>query len=102
MIIYLPHYDNGEQYSDYWHHISNNAYYKYEDAVEEIKANGYHIKEVVELDEHEIEEGMSPNKYYKETNESCLVSVTGMKLDDRAFAYVHEINLLDDYDKDVK
>ncbi|RIL22700.1 hypothetical protein [Staphylococcus gallinarum] len=98
MIIYLPHYDNGEAYSDYWHHISNNAYYKYEDAVKEINSKGYIIKEIHELDEWDIEEGMSPNRFYKETDEHCMLSVTGEKLDNREFAYVHEIKLLDGYE----
>ena len=100
MIIYLPHYDNGEDYSDYSHHISSNAYYKYEDAIEEINNNGYNIKEVVDLDEWDIKEGMSAIRFYKLTIENCIVSYTGEILDSRRFAYVHEINLLDEYMED--
>lgn len=100
MIIYLPHYDNGGAYSDYWHSISSNAYYKYEDAVKEINSKGYLIKEIHELDEWDIMEGMSPNQFYKETDEDCMLSVSGIKLDDREFAYVHEINLLDEFEED--
>ncbi|WP_368679733.1 hypothetical protein AB3456_08945 [Staphylococcus pseudoxylosus] len=100
MIIYLPHYDNGEDYSDYYHRISSNAYYKYEDAVKEINSEGYIVKEIHELDEMEIEEGMSPNRFYKETDEHSMLSVTGEKLDYREFAYVHEINLLDGYEEE--
>ena len=45
-------------------------------------------------------EGMSPNQFYKETDEDCMLSVSGIKLDDREFAYVHEINLLDEFEED--
>lgn len=100
MIIYLPHYDNGEDYSDYSHHISSNAYYKYENAIEEINNNGYNIKEVVDLYEWDIEKSVSAIRFYKETKENCMISYTGDLLDSREFAYVHEINLLDEYKED--
>lgn len=45
MIVYLPHYDNGEDYSDYSHNVSAKAYVRLEDAIQEIKEMGYVIQE---------------------------------------------------------
>ena len=91
MIIYLPHYNNGEETCDNSHGISDKAYTSLEAAIQEVKELGYVIQED-KSDEIELM-GFPDIEINKKT--------PTYSFDDREFAFINKIELVegetDDY-----
>ncbi|MCF7580387.1 hypothetical protein L4I65_14440 [Staphylococcus aureus] len=101
MIVYLPHYDNGEECCNNSHGISDKAYTFLEDAIQEVKDMGYVIREdkSVEIEymgfpDIEINSEILPFVFYKSPFERFRQTPTYF-FDDREFAFINKIELVE-------
>lgn len=108
MIVYLPHYDNGEDYSDYSHNVSTKAYVRLEDAIQEIKDNGFIIREDKNVSDivdtsyfgykgGDVDNKILPFAFYSMSLEEYKNMFVHFRPpgDDREFAYINEIELVE-------
>jgi len=105
MIVYLPHYDNGEDYSDYSHNVSTKAYVRLEDAIQEIKDNGFIIREDKDVSSivstgykgGDVDNKILPFAFYSMSLEEYKNMFVHFRPpgDDREFAYINEIELVE-------
>lgn len=91
MIVYLPHYDNGQDYSDYDHGIEDIAYFNYEDAVKHVKSKGFIIEERDDLPD--LMGDAIPIAFYSEKFEEKY-------WDDRPYMYINEIQVSEKFEED--
>ena len=107
MIVYLPHYDNGEACSDYSHGVSTKAYVKLEDAIQEIKGNGFVVREnkdmsnIADTDyfgymDTDVDNKILPFAFYSIGLEEYKKIFDPFYGDDREFAYINEIELVEE------
>ncbi|MCG1271878.1 hypothetical protein K4U71_05745 [Staphylococcus epidermidis] len=101
MIVYLPHYNNGEETCDNSHGISDKAYTSLEDAIQEIKELGYVIQEdksdeieLMGFPDIEINSEILPFVFYKEPFKRLKKTPT-YSFDDREFAFINKIELVE-------
>lgn len=101
MIVYLPHYNNGEETCDNSHGISDKAYTSLEDAIQEIKELGYVIQEdksdeieLMGFPDIEINSEILPFVFYKEPFKRFKKTPT-YSFDDREFAFINKIELVE-------
>ncbi|ASN69289.1 MAG: hypothetical protein E6647_01405 [Staphylococcus epidermidis] len=105
MIVYLPHYDNGEDYSDYSHNVSTKAYVRLEDAIQEIKDNGFIIREDKDVSSivstgyigGDVDDKILPFAFYSISLEEYKnrFKYSYFPDDSREFAYINEIELVE-------
>lgn len=101
MIVYLPHYDNGEECCNNSHGISDKAYTSLEDAIQEINELGYVIREdksdeieYMGFPYIEINSEILPFAFYKVPFERYRQTPTYF-FDDREFAFINKIELVE-------
>lgn len=101
MIVYLPHYDNGEETCNNSHGVSDKAYTSLEDAIQEIKEMGYVIQEdksdeieYMGFPDIEINSEILLYAFYKVPFESYRKTSTYF-FDDREFAFINKIELVE-------
>ncbi|MGX0106602.1 ABC-type oligopeptide transport system substrate-binding subunit [Staphylococcus epidermidis] len=101
MIVYLPHYDNGEETCNNSHGVSDKAYTSLEDAIQEVKELGYVIQEdksdeieLMGFPDIEINSEILPFVFYKEPFERYKKTPT-YSFDDREFAFINKIELVE-------
>lgn len=106
MIVYLPHYDNGEAYSDYSHGVSTKAYVRLEDAIQEIKDNSFVVREDKDVSDiadtgyfgymdTDVDNKILPFAFYSIDLEEYKKNWTFFHGDYREFAYINEIELVE-------
>lgn len=108
MIVYLPHYDNGEDYSDYSHGVSTKVYVRLEDAIQEIKDNGFIIREDKDVSKivdtsyfgykgGDVDDKILPFAFYSISLEEYKnrFKYSYFPDDSREFAYINEIELVE-------
>lgn len=106
MIVYLPHYDNGEEYSGYTHGVSTKAYIRLEDAIQEIKDNGFVVREDKDMSnisdtdyfgymDTDVDDKILPFAFYSIGLEEYKKICGHFYGDDRDFAYINEIELME-------
>ena len=101
MIVYLPHYDNGEECCNNSHGISDKAYTSLEDAIQEINELGYVIREdksdeieYMGFPDIEINSEILPFAFYKAPFERFKKTQTYF-FNDREFAFINKIELVE-------
>lgn len=108
MIVYLPHYDNGERFSDHSHGVSTKVYVRLEDAIQEIKDNGFVVREDKDASDivdtvyfgyigGDVDNKILPFAFYSMSLEEYKNMFVHYRPpgDDREFAYIKEIELVD-------
>ena len=100
MIVYLPHYDNGEETCNNSHGVSDKAYTSLEDAIQEIKELGYVIQEdksdeieLMGFPDIEINSEILPFVFIKNLLKD--IKTPTYSFDDREFAFINKIELVE-------